>query len=256
MGNERGRDIGWMWFGGSTEHKVGTQGLKKERKGTKLIQNLREDLKWETVDSELPAALHGNCAVQINDGEVAIIGGYEGPDPSDKFYIYNFKTNTWRERPAPVDTLGDPVDLYGVSCAKVIEKTTDEIKVLFGMNSNTDLKSNLWEWEMSSDRITLVWQKKTDEISAGIFKRVDENTVLGVHGRNVARFSASSDNYLEIFNQFGNTDSLATFFDFPYTDFFILPRKETKCLPPPADGGNGGGNGGVDGGGGGQTIDD
>lgn len=227
--------------------EVGTQGPTKDRKGTKLIQNLREDLKWETVDSELPAALHGNCAVQINDGEVAIIGGYEGPDPSDKFYIYNFKTNTWRERPSPVDTLGDPVDLYGVSCAKVIEKTTDEIKVLFGMVTI----SQIWEWELSSDRINEVWKKTA--VDPGIFKKLDENTVIGVHiNGKVSRISASTDDYIEILNSPASADDLANLFDFPYSDFFILPRKETKCLPPPANGGNGGSNNG----GGGQTIDD
>ena len=199
---------------------------------------LKEDLTWEMVNTQVPIEIHGHCAVQINDCEVALIGGNTGlpptAAPSSKIYIYNFKSNEWRERDALLDPNSDPpepLDLYGVSCAKVMEKTTGATKILFGFGENLD--TGLWEWELSSDRFNKVW--KNPGIPPGKFKSLDENTIVSVHeGGNVARSTASVEEYIKILNP--NGQNLANNVFTAYFDFFILPRKETQCkapLPPP-----------------------
>ena len=78
---------------------------------------LDEDMTWETVPDEMQEARINHCQVQINDCEIAFIGGirgttYDGYENgnSDLDYdsstdddmvidIYNHQTNTWRTGP-------------------------------------------------------------------------------------------------------------------------------------------------------------
>ena len=231
--------------------------LIEARIGSKQVQMLGEDLKWEMVNTQVPIEMHGHCAVQINDCEIALIGGITGlgtaAGPSAKIYIYNYKSNEWRERDAPMG--GDPPEpilLYGHSCVKVMEKTTDATKILFGYSEEGP--STLWEWELSSDRINVVWSKP--QIPPARFKKVDENTIVSVHLNGfVTHSTASTDDFIKIQND-GVADGLISRPLGMPTDFdlFLLPRKETKCLPPilPPDG-----NGGESGeNGGGQSNED
>ena len=204
------------------------------RTGTTQVQMLREDLTWEMINTQVPIEIHGHCAVQINDCEVALIGGITGlgtaAAPSRKIYIYNLKSNEWRERDAlmdPVLPAPGPLLMYGLSCAKVMEKTTGETKILFGFPEDSDATS-LWEWELSSDRFNKVWENP--QVPPGKFKKVDENTVVSVHSTgNVARSTASTEDFIKIFNGVTLANEMKQT-DF---DFFILPRKETRCNAPP-----------------------
>ena len=84
---------------------------------SKKLYALDESLKWATVNTELPEERIKHCQVQINDCEIAFIGGIRGTtydgyenDNSDLDYdsstdddmvidIYNHQTNTWRTGP-------------------------------------------------------------------------------------------------------------------------------------------------------------
>lgn len=74
---------------------------------------MMHDLRWDTVPTVMPRHRSGHCSVQINDCEIALIGGGEGVwhdlETAGSFYsatsyvleidIYNFKTNKWRTGP-------------------------------------------------------------------------------------------------------------------------------------------------------------
>ena len=62
---------------------------------------LDEDMTWETVPDEMQEARINHCQVQINDCEIAFIGGYRGSDSiaSDVVDIWNYKERTWRTGP-------------------------------------------------------------------------------------------------------------------------------------------------------------
>jgi hypothetical protein len=60
---------------------------------------LDEDMKWRQTQTDMPNERFDHCMVQINDCEIALIGGETSGGSSDSIDIYNFKTNTWREGP-------------------------------------------------------------------------------------------------------------------------------------------------------------
>ena len=69
---------------------------------------LDEDMTWETVPDEMDEARINHCQVQINDCEIAFIGGCRGSDASstctyvtasDVVDIWNYKERTWRTGP-------------------------------------------------------------------------------------------------------------------------------------------------------------
>ena len=60
-------------------------------------------LHWEEGHDELPEERANHCQLQINDCEVAFIGGVRGPDlaasSTDIIDIWNFEERTWRYGP-------------------------------------------------------------------------------------------------------------------------------------------------------------
>jgi len=228
--NEQGRDIGWLFAGGAAQHTT-----PDDKVGTRKVQMLKEDLTWDTINTETPVEIYGHCTVQINDCEVALIGGMLNPTtPSDKIHIYNLKSNTWRDRQIDQTFL----KILNPSCAKIMEKTTGESKILFGCGSDGDDAPNVYEWELSSDRINVVNEgicappNGGGNGEAGRFKKMDENTVVIVHvNGKINRISSS--NVVEQLNPSGedlsNTGGTSVY-DY---DFFILDRKTTMCSPPP-----------------------
>ena len=68
---------------------------------------LDEDMTWETVPDEMEEPRIDHCQVQINDCEIAFIGGCRGDDTSacsdvtasDVVDIWNYKERTWRTGP-------------------------------------------------------------------------------------------------------------------------------------------------------------
>ena len=115
-----------------------------------------------------------------------------------------------------------------------MEKTTGESKILFGCGSDGEDAPNVYEWELSSDRINVVNEGICAPPSGaeGRFKKMDENTVVIVHvNGKINRISSS--NVVEQLNPSGedlsNTGGTSVY-DY---DFFILDRKTTMCSPPP-----------------------
>ena len=195
---------------------------------------LKEDLTWDNINTETPIEIYGHCTVQINDCEVALIGGKVGPlpgAPSDKIHIYNLKSNTWRDKPLAKE-------LINPSCTKIMEKTTSESKILFGCGSDASSADapNVYEWELSSDRINVVYEGICATPNApGRFKNIDENTAIIVHSNGkINRISSSTENLVGNLNPSGDDLSSTggtSVYDY---DFFILDRKTTMCSPPPA----------------------
>jgi N-acetylneuraminic acid mutarotase len=63
---------------------------------------LDKGMNWEQLDTDMPNQRSQHCMVQINDCEVALIGGvvtdyHDNDESSTVIDIYNWKTNTWRE---------------------------------------------------------------------------------------------------------------------------------------------------------------
>ena len=235
--NEKERDIGWFFAGGSAEHST-----PLDKVGTKKVQMLKEDLTWDTLNTETPVEIFGHCIVQINDCEVALIGGTVGPTDTtalnDKIHIYNLKSNTWREKPNPF-VMNNP------SCTKILEKTTSQSKILFGCGvSTSDAPDapNVYEWELSTDRINVVFEGICGDTSVpgsvpGRFKNIDENTAIIVHQNGAINRISSLGQEINLGgDSLSNTaiSAAASVYDY---DFFILDRKTTMCAAPPAPGG-------------------
>ena len=75
---------------------------------------MNENMVWTDVGVAMPEKRKGHCQVQINDCEIAFIGGERGTNgvsfadtgSDDKMIdIYNYKTKTWRTGPELVSTL-------------------------------------------------------------------------------------------------------------------------------------------------------
>ena len=74
---------------------------------SKAMYWLDEDMTWETVPDEMEEPRIDHCQVQINDCEIAFIGGCRGDDTSacsdvtasDVVDIWNYKERTWRTGP-------------------------------------------------------------------------------------------------------------------------------------------------------------
>ena len=63
---------------------------------------MTDHFRWEDMNAVMPTPRSGHCMVQINDLEVAFIGGSElfsSLTYYDTIDIYNFEENTWRVGP-------------------------------------------------------------------------------------------------------------------------------------------------------------
>ena len=69
---------------------------------SKAMYWLKDRIYWERVEDDLEHERVSHCQVQINDCEVAFIGGQRGTDvvASDKIDIWNFEERTWRSGPS------------------------------------------------------------------------------------------------------------------------------------------------------------
>ena len=92
---QKGRDLFWLIAGGQDETST---------KSTTMYM-MNENMVWADIGVALPAERINHCQVQINDCEIAFIGGERGSDVSDAsndddmIDIYNYKTKTWRTGP-------------------------------------------------------------------------------------------------------------------------------------------------------------
>ena len=95
---KKGRDIGWLAGGGAYDN--GGAGNWKDNNQLWL---LKENLRWEALDNVvLPRKRGAHCMVQINNYEVAFIGGSTNPEVQNYVYtvdIFDFEKYTWREGP-------------------------------------------------------------------------------------------------------------------------------------------------------------
>ena len=85
-----------------------------------MLYWLDEHLRWTCLDTAMPTAKSYHCSVQINDCEIAFIGG---DNATTAIEIYNYKENTWRLGPElDIDPLPTPSHTYQVACGKIIDK--------------------------------------------------------------------------------------------------------------------------------------
>ena len=61
-----------------------------------MLYWLDEELRWTCLDTAMPTAKSYHCSIQINDCEIALIGG---DNATTAIEIYNYKENTWRLGP-------------------------------------------------------------------------------------------------------------------------------------------------------------
>ena len=72
-----------------------------ENTTSKMIYFLDEQFQWTTEAAKLPTDRFKHCSIQINNCEVAFIGGERGEynDNNKIIDIWNFKKDTWRTGP-------------------------------------------------------------------------------------------------------------------------------------------------------------
>jgi len=166
-----GKDYGWLVSGG--EYQSGSSPSSIPKKG---LYMMTDHFRWEDMNAVMPTPRSGHCMVQINDLEVAFIGGSElfsSLTYYDTIDIYNFEENTWRVGPQLQEAIQLP------ACGMVRDSIFLDDKVIIGCGSNT---ANLQIWSLENDEIYLSdFTCPTIDISTPTnakFKSLDDQTLI------------------------------------------------------------------------------
>ena len=175
---------------------------------------LDEHLRWTELDTMMPQAKSYHCSVQINDCEIAIIGGTDAATAID---IYNYKENTWRQGPA-LDTT--PISMMKLACGKLTDKTNYHTYVVIGGLGT--YKPRLWD--IQTNVITIDDLPDPSAYSKQ-YHSLDENTLIMGNNLGGAIYTYRMD---EGFVELAPSGSTA---DHSYSgSSFLAPRKSTTCL--------------------------
>lgn len=173
-----------------------------------------ERVHWDYLSDELPESRSKHCQVQINDCEVAFIGGERGDLNNDVIDIWNFKERTWRTK-----TLDSSVNYP--ACGILKDRTNQHRTVVIGCGRDSTV---VQYWDLETNQIHLSAFQCPDALSAS-----DED----------GHFDELNDNYLI----FTNSQEYVYRFDlengFVYTgttsvshhggDSFVAPRGTVEC---------------------------
>jgi len=217
---QKGRDYRWLIAGGLSENiprKIMFWLYQDIHWGTSAFH-------WETISDELPEERYNHCQVQINDCEVAFIGGITGTDvvSTETVAIWNFEEHTWRAGPNLTTALNFP------ACGILRDRISFHKKVVIGCGRESP--------------IVQIWDLETNEIynSPHFCPDLDPN-VTDEDGH----FDELNDNYLVFTNTHGNVlnfdlengfwmepqgNIIATADNHYMGDSFVAPRGTVECL--------------------------
>jgi len=138
---------------------------------------MTDHFRWEDLKAVMPVPRSGHCMVQINEDEVALIGGSELQSNLtyyDSIDIYNFEENTWREGPQLAEAIQLP------ACGMVRDRIYFDDKVVIGCGSNT---ANLQMWSLDSNEVSLTdftcpTVDSTPTTTNANFKSLDDQTLI------------------------------------------------------------------------------
>jgi len=168
---KHGRDYGWLVSGGEYQSSSSTLIPKKS------LYMMTDHFRWEDLKAVMPVPRSGHCMVQINEDEVALIGGSELQSNLtyyDSIDIYNFEENTWREGPQLAEAIQLP------ACGMVRDRIYFDDKVVIGCGSNT---ANLQMWSLASNEVSLTdftcpTIDSTPTTTNANFKSLDDQTLI------------------------------------------------------------------------------
>jgi carbonic anhydrase len=200
---ETGRDIGWLVSGGQ-ESNDGTD--------LNMLYWLDEHLRWTTLDTALPTPLSYHCSVQINDCEIAIIGG---TNASAAINIYNYKENTWRMGPE-LDTA--PTSLIQLACEKIVDKSNYHTYVVIGGIGTYEPR--IWDTQTG---VVIIDDQADPAAYNKRYHRLDENTLIMSNGPAGGIYTYRVD------EGFMALSPLAPLADHSMGDSFLAPRRTTTC---------------------------
>lgn len=219
-----GEDYGLMVSGGYrkchelTEKVDNFPAFFSDRYGISIQQRkevylLNKHFRWDELNTEMPNERSGHCMVQINDCEVAFIGGSSESISTtttigalDTVDIYNFVENTWRAGPTYVCFFNRPHFEFPAllskaftefqlkllmhflrlaeavqlpACGLVRDRIYFDDKVVIGCGSNT---ANVQIWSLDSDEVYMsaFTCPNVDSLLTyhAKFKKADDTTLL------------------------------------------------------------------------------
>jgi hypothetical protein len=200
---ETGRDIGYLVSGG----QVSNDGIDLN-----MLYWLDEHLRWTTLDTALPTPLSYHCSVQINDCEIAIIGG---SNASHAIHIYNYKENTWRMGPE-LDTA--PTSLIQLACEKIVDKSNYHTYVVIGGIGTYEPR--IWDTQTG---VVIIDDQADPAAYNKRYHRLDENTLIMSNGPAGGIYTYRVD------EGFMALSPLAPLADHSLGDSFLAPRRTTTC---------------------------
>ena len=156
---ENGAETGWIVSGGEDLYDVVQDKL----------YHMDSSLEWTTLDTTMPRARLAHCTVQINENEIAFIGGSPTRTPFKAriglIDVYNFVDNTWTEGP-------EIPDIFTNSARFACYKMPNENRVIFGCDTTS---KKLYTWDLGTDSMTEYGDCVAPE---GIFMKSDDDTTL------------------------------------------------------------------------------
>merc|ERR1712156_507109 len=206
---ETGRDMGWLVSGGQ-ENGDGTD--------LNSLYWLDEHLRWTELDTMMPEAKSYHCSVQINDCEIAIIGGTNATTAID---IYNYKENTWRQGPA-LDTA--PISFTQIACGKLTDQTNYHTYIVIGGIGTYEPRV----WDVQTNVITIDDMADPSAYSKQ-YRSLDENTLIAGNNWEGSIYTYRMDEGFVEMAPAGTTGTTGTT-DHAYGSAFLAPRKSTTCM--------------------------
>jgi len=219
----KGRDYKWLIAGGLIETSSGAR--------SKAMYWLDEDMTWETVPDEMEEPRIDHCQVQINDCEIAFIGGCRGDDTSacsdvtasDVVDIWNYKERTWRTGPNLKTGINKP------ACGVLMDRTDYHKVVVIGCGESFTVPSYLQVWNLATNMIYNTMFECPDadgntQTDAGHFKELDDSYLVFTNAAGHAYTFNLETGFSESTN-LTNSGGMHT-----GGDSFVADRGTTKCV--------------------------
>ena len=172
---QSGAETGWIVSGGEDIY---------DEVQTKLYR-MDSNFEWTTLDTDMPRARLAHCTVQINENEIAFIGGSPTKVPFrariSEIDVYNFVDNTWTEGP-------EIPEIFTNSARFACYKIPNENRVFFGCDVTA---RKLFTWDLGTNSMDEYGDCVAPE---GIFMKSDIDTTLIYTGfwRAINEFTSSS----------------------------------------------------------------
>jgi len=168
------------------------------------------------LETAMPTPKSYHCSVQINDCEIAIIGG---DNNTRAIEIYNYKENTWRSGPElDLDPMPTPSHDYQVACGKILDINSYHTYVVIG---GLDDEGSLRLWDIQTNVVVL--DDDTDLLKCKRYHSLDENTLILANCENNEVQTYRVDVGVQCLYCPGDAYGHST------GDSFLAPRRTTTC---------------------------